>query len=238
MPAFRLHILMLPVTAEPDKTWLALLDETELIRCRRILRPADRQAYAAAHALRRLALASAMGVAPNALHFQVSAQGAPQLLPHADMTLPSFSLSHTHNAVAVAVGPPGTIGVDIEENDRTEISDAMLRHGLGEKDAAALSPLPMPERVERFFDLWTVKEAVSKAEGLGRSLGFGHIHLAQPDHAVVSGATVRHWKIWRMRPDQRHFLALAAAFGTVEPEIQRLDVARLSAWCAEKSAMY
>jgi phosphopantetheinyl transferase len=82
--------------------------------------------------------------------------------PHLDPL--SVSVSHGHDLVAVAAGPHGPIGVDLEQRRSFDVS------GLANRwfDPAELAWMrEQSDEVEAFLHLWTAKEAVGKALGRG-----------------------------------------------------------------------
>ena len=75
-----------------------------------------------------------------------------------------FNLSHSGEWCVLAVGAPRTVGVDIEEINPSHIDLAPRVYTSAERDWMAADP------VNRFFQLWTWKESVMKATGLGMNL--------------------------------------------------------------------
>ncbi|WP_299438323.1 4'-phosphopantetheinyl transferase superfamily protein [uncultured Rhodospira sp.] len=135
---------------------------------------------AAARLLLRTMLSRFHGADPLAWHFVTEPGGR----PHVDMTRPPypltaetrprFSLSHTVGLAACAVSlgpwPPGAdLGVDAEWTGRPSVPAVPLaRRFFHPDEAAALELVPRgPERQQLFMTLWTRKEAVLKALGLG-----------------------------------------------------------------------
>ncbi len=83
----------------PPSAWLEMLDGAELGRAARFRRPADRLAFVASHALKRLALAAARpGRHPAALRFSIDTFGKPALT---GAGVPHFNLSHTAGLVGL-----------------------------------------------------------------------------------------------------------------------------------------
>jgi 4'-phosphopantetheinyl transferase len=84
---------------------------------------------------------------------------------------PVFNLSHTRGFVAVAIADPSfELGVDTEDSQRggnwRDLITRVLTPGEREQILHCLEA----EQQARFFELWTLKEAYSKAKGLGLSL--------------------------------------------------------------------
>ena len=77
---------------------------------------------------------------------------------------PAFSLSHSGERCILATGTAGTIGADLEEISEKHIDIAPEVYTGAELAWMAEDPL------RRFFRLWTWKESVMKATGLGMQL--------------------------------------------------------------------
>jgi hypothetical protein len=76
------------------------------------------------------------------------------------------SLSHSGGFAALAVGPAGSrLGVDLERVDRRRDPLRLARFAFDAREVAQLEALSGPAREERFYTLWTLKEAAIKALG-------------------------------------------------------------------------
>lgn len=147
----------------------AVLDPEELSRLERLRNDADRRAWLLAHAVRRKAIAQALGIDAGDLRFTADAHGQPGLAWPTQSGL-FFSLAHARQAVVCAVTRAGPVGVDIEFVQ-------------GEADFSLLEPfVVMPEGTEsdgpgQFFHYWTALEAFWKAHGLGLSAAHPRLRL-------------------------------------------------------------
>ena len=128
---------------ERKKETLALVSETK--RLQKI----------AADMLCRQMLAQASGVAPENISFNKNPNGK----PYAENINFNFSISHCGNLVVCAVSKK-EIGVDIEK-----IRDIRLK--AAEKFAAPNELEYIGNNLERFFEIWTLKEAFFKCKGTG-----------------------------------------------------------------------
>jgi phosphopantetheinyl transferase len=147
----------------------AMLDPAERAKSGRFRHPADRRAYVLAHALRRVALARALQVAPADLLFASDAQGKPEVTVLHAPRGPDIYFSHSHSRalVACAVTRTGPVGIDV----------ACTQDGAPDLDLlAGLVDLPDARQREadlgvdpmhQFFFYWTALEAFWKAEGGG-----------------------------------------------------------------------
>lgn len=162
-------------TANPDglgcgacQAFARMLDPLERERAARLKFDRDRRAFVVAHAMRRMALALALGIDPQEVQFGSGPQGQPLLLGHAG-DAPFFSLSRSRELAAVALDWRGPVGIDVEP----------VRDGV---DAGLLEPYmdtgaQPPQDDEGFYAHWTALEAYWKARGLGLSAAHPRIAL-------------------------------------------------------------
>lgn len=141
--------------------------------------------YAAAHAWLRRVLAGYLGTPPWELQFHSGRWGKPGLVGYPLQ----FNLSHTRGYCALAVSDR-PLGVDIERLDR-DLRRAMLYCGTP-AERRVIESAPTAEVVAR----WSVKEAYTKALGLGHARTFAAIETVPPDDPGVEP--------WRIRGDIRH----------------------------------
>jgi len=193
----------------------ALLSPDERQHAQRLRFADDARDYAVAHALLRRELSRGSSIAPSAWSFDRGEHGKPFLAGHG-ATRPAFSLSHTRGLVTCAIAPPQVaIGVDVEATRRDLDAARLARRFFAATEVAALVALPARARSERFYDLWTVKEAVVKA--LGRALppalahvavrldADGRVEITPPDDAP--GGV---WQVALFTPAEGYRLAVAA----------------------------
>jgi 4'-phosphopantetheinyl transferase len=144
-----------------------LLSPEERTRQAAFRQEIDRRQYLLAHTMKRIALSRALGVPAGALRFAADARGKPHLTTPARPI--GFSLSHGGAAAAVAVAMTSELGVDIEALDRP-VRPETMQAVMGDAEGAAIRALPAPRRVEAALRLWTAREAVMKALGLGLAM--------------------------------------------------------------------
>jgi 4'-phosphopantetheinyl transferase len=154
--------------ADFDLAW-SVLDDSERQHAERFLFAADRHQYALAHGLLRLVLARYVARAAADLSFVRGAHGRPELLGSTEGGCVRFSLSHTRGLVGCAVTLGSDIGFDLECLRRPAPLGVAQRY-FSPLEMAALARLCPEAREERFFALWTLKEAYLKGRGLGLSL--------------------------------------------------------------------
>ncbi|MFF4911076.1 4'-phosphopantetheinyl transferase family protein [Streptomyces sp. NPDC001260] len=154
------------------------LDEHEQQIAGRFLFERDRRQYLVAHALVRRALALEAGLAEAELVIFRSSRGRPFLQPP-DGGLPrggpelDFNLSHASGYNLLGVMRGQRIGVDVERLGRdAQALDTIVDTFAPEERAWVARATPGHSRDRRVLRLWTLKEAYSKARGLGLGLPF------------------------------------------------------------------
>ncbi len=95
-----------------------------------------------------------------------------------------FNISHSGDWVLCAISDTHQVGVDIEQVRSVPLSD--FEHMLSTTEKQQIEATLNPYQV--FYDLWTRKEAVAKAEGSGLMLSLHDINL-DDDKAHYRGNT-------------------------------------------------
>jgi 4'-phosphopantetheinyl transferase len=153
-----------------------LFDEVERARFAGYRRDEDKERFAVGCALAKRVVARYAGgeAASVTLNRACSECGGQHGKPAAVGTDLELSVSHSGDAVVVAVTAGAPCGVDVERLDRRRDSDALGRYVLAESERAAA-------RTDGgLLRAWTRKEAVTKATGDGLRTPFTQV--------IVSGA--------------------------------------------------
>lgn len=144
----------------------SLLDEAEQSRAKQFRLDADRRAYSLAHALRRAALARALGVAPAELTFSEESGGKPLLAAPLGQAI-FFSHSRTRTKVACAITRAAAVGIDVETDRGGEVDFDLLAPYLWLPDARGRAADAGEDASCQFRFYWTALEAFWKACGTG-----------------------------------------------------------------------
>jgi 4'-phosphopantetheinyl transferase len=198
-----------------------LLAADEKARWQRFSRLEDRQRFLLTRGLLRNVLALYTGISPAGLQFSVSTYGKPQL-SGADGQTVHFNLSHTRGMAVLAVSRDAPVGVDTEWLDREPRMAALAARYFSVNEQAELEALPEAEMQQRFFAIWTCKEAFLKAIGLGLRIPLDSFSVSLAGTIpVISGhdphmqgreVACRHW----LREDGSA-VALAVCTGQDQP---------------------
>lgn len=140
-----------------------LLDSAERRRAARFRFDRDRETYVLAHALWRVALGLCLDIDAVDAPLASTPSGQPSL-PGTGL---ATSLSHSGSWVAIAVAGSVTLGVDIERSaSRVALGD-LLTTICTPDEVAKLEHLSGVTRERALLVLWTRKEALLKAFGVG-----------------------------------------------------------------------
>lgn len=140
-----------------------LLDAGERRRAERFRFERDYTVYVLAHALWRVALGACLGT--EARHVRLESTSSGQ--PHLPGTGWATSLSHGGPSVAIAITRAATIGVDIERSPSRMSLEELMPVVCTADEMAVMEQLPAAVREAALLALWTRKEALLKAFGVG-----------------------------------------------------------------------
>ena len=171
--------------------WLAWLDEEdpdvlrgclsedERLRAKRLRSPRSTDRFTVARGILRTILSRSLACKPERLVFSYGPQGKPELASGLKAK-PSFNVSHSGGLAIFAIANGFEVGVDIEEIHPISDLEATASIFLSADELADFEILPTERRLERFFTLWTCKEAILKACGSG---------FASPDTDIMATGT-------------------------------------------------
>lgn len=102
-----------------------------------------------------------------------------------------FNITHSGRVVACAVLPQeGSIGIDVEKIREIEVTKFDKQFSPPEMMRILATKDPM----QTFFDFWTMKEAVMKADGRGMRIPLHSIRLKE-DHATIDDTGTK-WNLY------------------------------------------
>lgn len=162
------HVDLAPHAAHEVRA-LEWLSPEERVRSGRYLHAGSRRRFALCRAALRAVLCDRLACDGQQLTFGTSSYGKP-FAQVDEMPNPiSFNVSHSGSHGLIAVAPHGRLGVDVEErisrDDLGSLTDAVL----GPSEEREFARLCGKRRTHFFFRMWTLKEALIKALGVGFS---------------------------------------------------------------------
>jgi 4'-phosphopantetheinyl transferase len=201
------------------------LASQEQARVARLRMEDDRSRFTLGRALIRECLRSYVPQLDEEIPFAYTPRGRPYL---AENEAIHFSISHTHDLVAVAVTAGGQVGIDLEFLRRDLNPIELARRIFSEKDFHAFEMVPEKEKLRIFFRAWTRKEAYLKARGEGISAGLEQVTVSfsaeQPslmEDARDPSATEA-WRVYSLPLPQDYSGSLACDNAEKKIEFQRV----------------
>ncbi|MCD6026452.1 MAG: 4-phosphopantetheinyl transferase [Solimicrobium sp.] len=194
--------------------------------------PTVKREYLITRALIRSALSYYADVTPLDWEFVTNKYGCPRLAQRFSKLQLAFNITHSNGAVACLIARGYNVGLDIEQISRkTNFSD-FAEMVLSPYEQATLNSQQIGSAKYDFDFLhyWTLKEAYSKALGLGLSIPFTHIICTfgpeKPDElSQLVGYTQLNKDNWQFLQTpilNNHLLAIAIRKLTAEPVPVRL----------------
>lgn len=189
-----------------------LLCDDERARRDRFVFDRDARLFTVAHALVRAVLSCYRDVDPRRWRFAAGSHGKPEIVEPAESEL-HFNLSHTRGLAACAVATR-PLGVDVEWVARDTATREVAERSFASDELAQLEGLAGEAYRRRFFDFWTLKEALIKADGRGISMGLERFafRLADPPTVVFDaelGCDPAGWWFRQDDPGPQHRAAVA-----------------------------
>lgn len=226
--------MMLTLTNDEVHLWLAdcsdfsseqvladcaeLMDKSEKIRAQRFHFSEHRQRFLLTRGLIRSVLSSyATTIRPESWVFENNQYGRPAIVkPQLSRTL-HFNISHSQNIVAIAVAAVAEVGVDAEVRKAERPLYKIAKRYFSEQEYADLRNLTPVLQEQRFYDLWSLKEAYIKACGMGLAIPLRQFsfNFDEENSIAISFDARRkdnpaHWEFWQFQVWNGATIALAS----------------------------
>ncbi len=171
-----LHVdLVSDAAAEAEA--VAWLDDEERQRYRRFLYDGPRRRFALCRAALRAVLCDRLGCGNGELAFGVFEFGKPFAVLGGEMAPVSFNVSHSGDHGLIAYAAEGWVGVDIEERVARADLDGLMEAALNPVERDELASEGEMRKLHGFLKLWTIKEAIIKAVGLGVAIDMTELEV-------------------------------------------------------------
>ncbi len=203
------HIWLLklePAQPEVLLNYQTILSSDELKRANQFKRRQLQERFIITRATLRQLLGHYLEQPAKDIVFSYSNKGKPSIFNHSL----AFNLSHSGNYVAYAFTLHQAIGIDIEKIDLT-IDLAIAKRFFHPQEFKALVELPSNQQAQAFFHLWTQKEAILKASGLGIVAGLHKIQVSctQPAQLISNEIDDITWKLQSFEPASNYAACIA-----------------------------
>lgn len=145
-----------------------ILDAAEQAHAEKIKNNLLHKRYVEVHGRLRKVLAKTLNEPPEKIRISKAEHGKPYLADTPELV---FNLSHSANALVIALGWNCQLGVDMEHRKPRASLAALVDKCFAEEEIAYWRKLPEAQKIPEFYRFWTRKEAFVKATGRGIGLG-------------------------------------------------------------------
>ncbi|MBI2824768.1 MAG: 4'-phosphopantetheinyl transferase superfamily protein [Planctomycetia bacterium] len=215
----------------------ALLSADEQARAARFHFHRDRDRYIVARATLRRLLGEYTGVAPDQLILRYGPHGKPELDHPESGRAIQFNVSHRGEYALYALALRRRVGIDIEPLRAVSEAQRIARSHFTHLESRLICEATEEESRERFFRIWTRKEAVIKAVGTGLSMPLNEFQVTDNPERDTSWQVVRvpsqpdaAWAVCDLTFAERYRAALCVEAGPGELFFGRVQTADLSAF--------
>ena len=181
------------------------LCETETVRADRFRLPTLRRRFVAGRGALRFILAGYLSMEPRQVTFSYGPYGKPSVANSPNGI--EFNLSHSNDLMAVAACRRRSVGIDIEkENAQFQPREIAGRY-FCEQEKKEMAQADDETALRTFFQLWTAKEAVTKATALGLSLELSKVEIGLNPLRVLGleaagSARAMDWRLFAFSPGE------------------------------------
>ena len=164
--------------------YMSLLSKAESDRMEKFIYTDDRLTYCISHGLLRISLAEKYKLSNEELELEFFSNGK----PHLKNLNADFNLSHSKKyfAYSIADNDDGTVGVDIEKIESFRNINSIVKEQMHLDEQAYVldSSLSPDKQLEKFYEIWTRKEAFLKMLGVGIVIKLSEVNMVTGDNAI------------------------------------------------------
>ena len=198
-----------------------LLSDDEKVRANRFMHESDYNCYVSAHALLRIELSRHLGIDAKSIVFNKTDHGKPFT---EGVDLP-FNLSRSKNLFAFVIGQSNqSLGVDIEQVkfdfDFVDISRNYFSTG---EQQLVFSCNSLNDQYHTFFEIWTRKEALLKAIGIGLNTILSKVPVLEGENNLTIDEAITPLSTYKISTfDHDRAMISIASTGDFTPVFQEL----------------
>lgn len=144
------------------------LSKDELVKAKRFKNPKNGRVWAFFHTAVRHILSRYINCSAADIQFVLDSKKKPYL-DNKVASFPYFNLSHSGHFALLAVSDLAPIGVDIEMTNEIQDAVNVAKRFFSKQENSELEMVNEEKFIHHFYQIWTAKEAVIKANGWGMS---------------------------------------------------------------------
>jgi 4'-phosphopantetheinyl transferase len=132
-----------------------------------------------------------------------------------------FNVSHSGQWI-VCITDDKPVGIDIEQIVDIDLEEVSKCFSINEQSDLLL--INKCQRVDFFFDLWTLKESYLKAIGKGLSVGLNSFMIRKNEHSIIIEEGENGWHFRQYNIDSTYKLSVCSRNQNFPQEIDYLDI--------------
>lgn len=196
----------------PDLVADGLVSEEDDQRASSFLDPEAGDRLRARRVILRKVLGRYLGCAPADVGIVTAPGGKPVLLPGTPGSAThAFSVGHSGDLYAIAVGRCSSLGLDIERRRTVGRATAIAERWFGREEASYLQSLDEEALDLAFMELWTDKEALAKRHGAGLRLMHGQADAPEVHSELDVSRERAAARLLRIQPGDGYVGAIASS---------------------------
>ena len=220
--AFFLDIWRVPLSL-PDHVFEALkglLTDEESQQANRFIRKEDRIRNILGKGLLRKLLQVYLNKGQPTIHFGKNRFNKPFLIGRDSL---HFNISHSRDWVVIALSG-NEVGIDIEAIDSSSAYQDLIHQWFEKSEIKYVQESPDP--LLSFFEVWTRKEALLKATGIGIIDNLNQFCCLDGKHGffLPENIETKNWRLLSFRMDQGYHLSLSFPEANIKPRFFNWDV--------------
>jgi len=217
---FAIQLLSEEKYLEHKERLLSLLDRKRRERIMRFVFPDDAQRSLLGDLMIRSIIAQKLNIKDSRITFNLSVKGKPYLAGYPNLF---FNVSHAGEWV-VAAFSDYNIGIDVERIKKINYNVAELF--FSKEENLNLNNLSGKEKLEYFFDLWTMKESYLKYTGKGLSEPLNSFTIKKSGKNFTLSHPTSNESVYlkQYEIDKGYKLAVCSEINNFDEQINRLNI--------------
>ncbi len=169
LPLHELQVFILYTSTIRDQLWEVkrFLSHEEKKRAEKFFSEKDADLFIAAHGVLRKILSHYLSISPREIFFSTLPGGKPFLSAHYHNQPILFNISHSGEVAAIALSMEVEVGIDIETVCPFVNFMEIAENFFHPQETNKILTVPDKRRLQKFYEIWTQKEAVLKTLGTG-----------------------------------------------------------------------
>lgn len=147
------------------------LSESDIKRANKIKVENKKNLFYLRKGLTRIIISDFINISPKEIEFYYDINGKPFIFNNLYKGV-YFNISHSKEYLFIAISNKKNIGVDIEKIKLNWNYSLLAKSVFSKEDNIIFNSYSEDDKMRAFYKAWVQKEAISKALGLGISIGF------------------------------------------------------------------